>query len=414
MSFLQRISWKAVAGPAFNNHKFGLSRDRIGIVIILLSMHAPFNYSSAQNFNHDLKAELDSLVEHTIDHTDSLAPVHGIQLMICSPDKQFEYLVTKGYANWEQREKISGTHPMVLASISKMFTSAVILLLYEEGRINLQSGISHYLGDSLLAQLTKPDDYRSGMEIKVLDLLRHTSGLRDYLFDNPKFLPGVFNEPDKQWSPQSLLRSFYSSGLAQEFPGKSDSKYYYSDTNYLLLGLIIESITGKSLSEVFQEKLFKPLGINDAYLQYYETPSSNINSPVEPYFGSFNISKLNTSFDWAGGGLVMLPQELYEFARALFNNRLFRLPSTLEIYLDGIDTGEEGFEKYNYACGINIVKLADKPLLMGHSGFYGSFLYYLPDSDVFLLGSLNQSEISSREFILKLIDILSKGNLVQK
>ncbi|MEO8205466.1 MAG: serine hydrolase domain-containing protein, partial [Chthoniobacterales bacterium] len=155
--------------------------------------------------------------------------------------------------------------PFEIASITKAVTAATILRLTEEGKLRLDSTLSE----------TLPADQIRGFNgnITVRQLLSHRSGLPDYWTDGPldgkksnAFLRRFLAEPQHFWQSNEML------AFARDIPAKPAGRgFNYSDTNYVLLGLIIERITGHSLQRVFREMIFEPLGMQSTWLTYRES-----------------------------------------------------------------------------------------------------------------------------------------------
>ena len=137
-----------------------------------------------------------------------------------------------------------------IGSLTKTMTATVILQLAQEGKLSLDDPISKY----------RPD-VPNGDTITIAQLLDMRSGLYGYDLD-PVFLRAVDADPKRIWSPDDLLAIGYSKP-ALFAPGTA---YDYSNTNYVLLGLVMEQVTGKTASELFQERLFDPLGLDSTLL----------------------------------------------------------------------------------------------------------------------------------------------------
>ena len=358
--------------------------------------------------------DLQSFMKRTILSAHSNAPIEKMTLLIASPSQKIKWqLTTEKMANGVIQYN-TADQTIQIASITKMLTASVILKLNEQKQLKLNNSIKHYLPDIIMTKLLLWKGESIGNNITILDLLRHTSGLKDYVFDNPAFLPYIFENPNHNWTPIELLNSYLTSELPQSPIAAPSTNYYYSDTNYLLLGLIIEKICNQPLHKVYRDLLFDPLGIRQSFLKHHENQPDSSISIIDCWYGELKITSINTSFDWGAGGLVMPLHELYNFAHALFSGDLFSDKGTLQTFLSGVDTQEEGFDLYEYGCGVNIVKIPGFPLIQGHSGFYGSFLYYVPGSDLYILGSLNQSQASIRNTVKEIIRILMKNEIVSE
>lgn len=270
-----------------------------------------------------------------------------------------------------------------VASITKAVTAAVILRLVEDGKLRLDEPLSEAL----------PAAEWRGFDpaITIRQLLSHTSGLPNYWDDGPKdregsnaFLRAFLAEPEKDWKPHEIL------AYSREIPAKPRGRrFHYSDTNYVLLGLIIEHATGLSLHQVYRDTVFEPLGMHDTWLTYREArrgaaPSHRFEDEEDLH------AKPRQSADWAGGGLVSTTRDLEKFLRGLASGKLFHKPETLAAMREAVPVGEEGI---SYGLGLYRVKLDGKlGELWGHDGHGNSFAYYWPERDITFTGSLNQTE----------------------
>ena len=137
-----------------------------------------------------------------------------------------------------------------IGSITKTMTSTVILQLVQEGELSLDDPISKYR-----------HDVPNGDTITIAELLDMRSGLAGYTED-PVFGRAVDEDPQRIWSPDELLAMAFSAP-ASSSPGTT---WHYSNTNYVLLGLVMEDVTGQTVPELFQERLFDPLGMDSTVM----------------------------------------------------------------------------------------------------------------------------------------------------
>ena len=155
--------------------------------------------------------------------------------------------------------------------------------------------------------------------------------------------------------------------------------------NYVLLGLIIESIEELELHETIRNRILIPLKMADTYFEFYENPTNKDNL-VNQYFGNINFSKLNTSFDWAGGGLVSTNQDLSIFIKALFEYKLINTKSLKKM----IDVKFTKESEYRYGLGV-YESIYNGKTYIGHYGFYGTYVGYCPESKTVISYSINQA-----------------------
>ncbi len=281
--------------------------------------------------------------------------------------------------------------PYFIASTTKLFTTALIYLLKAEGRLKLDQPVCDYFDSSFLNGLhhIKGSDYTQNMTIK--HLLSHTSGLPDY-FQN-KGPNGVSLEDelkdgrDQAWSfDQAMERTRVMQALF--IPG-TKGKAHYSDSNFQLLGRIIEILSGKSYATNCLESIIQPLQLNDTYLY---TDSSD-KTPAQLYFKSsvLPIPKAMTSFR-ADGGMVSTSHDLLRFIEAFFEGKIFPKEELLNMqHWNSI------FFPMQSGVGMHLFKLpwifnpfGTVPYFMGHSGLSGALAYYCPKTETYIAGTVNQ------------------------
>ena len=188
----------------------------------------------------------------------------------------------------------SSSQPYHIASIGKVFTAALIYTLVEKGILSPRDGISSYFTPADLDRLFVFKNVDHAPKVTLEHLLGHTSGIADYFegktTSGKSFQDGIIANPDFHWTPQKLIDFTRENQSAVGSPGQV---FNYSDTGYILLGLIIENVTGKSFAENLEDVFFRPLEMNDSYLMFYSEP---VNIPKK------NLAKI--WFQWRGGQQV--------------------------------------------------------------------------------------------------------------
>ncbi len=317
----------------------------------------------------------------------------GGTLRVESVHSQVLWEGSSGTAVCNSDEKMRNDLPYEIASTSKTFTAVVVLTLVQERKLDLDNTLGEILGDTIEYSLLEieGDDY--SREITIRQLLNHTSGLPDYFHDPPyeygsfnSFIVAYLDDVDRFWKPDEILE--YIPDLSPI--GKPGGDYHYSDTNYLLLGLVIEKITGKELHDVYRERLFLPLKMEDTYLPYREIPST-AKTESHRYEGDWDLcGRLHQTADWAGGGLISSNRDLSLFIRALAAGKIIQDPDILEEMFCWIPTGETDIE---YGLGLfHLVLDDDLGELWGHDGYGNSFMYWWPQEEISMVGTLNQTE----------------------
>lgn len=249
-------------------------------------------------------------------------------------------------------------------SVGKTYVAAVALQLVGEGRLGLDEKISTYLGrEPWFNRLPNARD------ITVRMLMNHTSGLVRYEL-NERFLKDLTANPDKVWTPEERIAYL----LDATPPFRAGEGWDYSDTNYIVLGLIIERVTGSPLNDEIRRRVLDPLRLASTVpsdrraipglAQGYAGP----NNP----FGGFDAMivngkfALNPQFEWAGGGYASTAEDLARWMKYLFEGRAYP-DSLLRQALDGREARQLGQGvRYGLAA---IIRETPMGAVYGHSGF---------------------------------------------
>ena len=308
---------------------------------------------------------------------------------------------------------INAEQPYHTASIAKTFTALVIAILVEERKIDYEDPILKYLHKDIVEGLHihRGKDYSK--DIRIQHLVNNTSGLADFYEDKPRngkaFLDILLEEPSRFWTPQETIQ-WTKENLSPRFPpGKN---YYYSNTGFNLLGLIIESVTAKPLYKVLHEYIFQPCNMQHTYLSQYSRPI--VENDYDVATVHLKNRAVNTeqhrSFSsiYAGGQTVSTSEDLLKFLRGLVSNQLISNDSLLEMmqwrkmWL-GVD--------YGYGLmNVRMLPLTEKYNAWGHLGSIGSFMLYNPVMDVYIIGNFNKQGYltKSMRFILSILRTLDK------
>lgn len=271
--------------------------------------------------------------------------------------------------------------------------------LREEGKLSLDDKISDYLPGTITEGLHvyKGKDYSN--EISIKHLLSNTSGIADY-FEQKQANGETIKERiinNKDISLPFEERTEIAKGMRPKFPPGKKGKAFYSDTNFQLLGKIIEIITGKSIEENYQEYIFSPLGLKKTYL--YKNIEDT--TPVNFYYknSELQIPKIMASFQ-ADGGIVSNSEETLIFLKAFFYGDLFP-----KKYLNEMQNWNRIFPGFFYGTGLARFKSVGVYELIGHPGASGSFAYYCPKKDTFITGTINQvhSPALAYKLIMKIL-----------
>lgn len=309
---------------------------------------------------------------------------------------------------------VFGTHninqPFYTASIGKMITAIAIAILCDEGKLSFNDKIYEYLSEEITENLHVYKNTDFSKQITIANLLQHTSGLPDYFEDattdnSSNMMQLLFEYPNKIYQPKELIR-FAKNKMKPHFA--PENGFHYADTNYILLGLIVESASKMSFEESVRQFIFKPLSMHNSYLHLRSEPLQETSSMSDFYVGNTKVSDFRSlTADWAGGALVSTTKDLIKFQKGFLTNVLIREKTRQKIM--NFKTESAGFY---YGFGIRKVKLQElypkflDVSLLGHTGSTGSFLFYCPELDTYITGTLNQTE--SKKEIFTIINSILK------
>ncbi len=286
-----------------------------------------------------------------------------------------------------------------LASLTKPYVAVVALQLVQEGWLLLDHSVEHWL----------PGLLPGGERITVRQLLRHTSGLPDYLSDG--IVGRARRAPEHTWTPQELLAE--ALGKPRSFAPGAPGRWEYSNTNYILLGLIIERVTGNPLERELRQRIFTPLGLRSTALA---PPSADPGDLAHGYVKGRDYTALNSSVVWAAGGITSTVDEVGAFVEALYGGRLLK-PETLGLMLACESTGGAwGIADMGYGLGMMRRTLpaaglapADRQAL-GHTGALGGYrtaMWRLERSGVIIVVALTRFEADPTPIVARALEALA-------
>lgn len=296
--------------------------------------------------------------------------------------------------------------PNYMASVGKLFTATLISILVEKGEISFTDKISNYLDEELMdgLHIYKGKDY--SYDIKIQHLLQQTSGLYDHFW--PLFEKQV-KDPDFNITPREAVDWGKKNLVPVSLPGE---KLHYTDTNYHLLGLIIEHITGMAYHDALKQLIFEPLDMIHSYVLHASDPIEVCPYPIADFYMNgvrMNDFKGYAGIDYAGGGVVSTLDDLLKFMKALVSNKIIS-SSTLESMKKDPLKMDLGID---YGYGIWIIKTV--PVLMpkrfnswGVTGVTGAFMFYHPEMEAFFIGNFNDDSYKSKGVRFMLLDVMAK------
>lgn len=300
--------------------------------------------------------------------------------------------VVQGDSLWKSAAgNLSTDQTYFIASTTKIYVTAIILKLEQEGKLSLHDPIEKYLDTSIMKDLLVFEKIDYSSQITIKHLLSHTSGIPDYFqdkgADGKSLISELTSGKDQAWTHEQAIAM--SKKIKPKFsPGEKDQAHY-SDTNFQLLDLIIEKITSKKIDQVMQEYLFEPLGLKETYL--YTNPSDLRPASLNYKKDVLLIPKAMTS-SRGDGGIVSNTLESMTFLKAFMNGYFFPKEK-----LNEMAVWKKVMFPLEYGIGIMRFKLPksmtggkEYPELIGHSGLSGAFSFYCPEKDLYMTGTVNQ------------------------
>jgi D-alanyl-D-alanine carboxypeptidase len=333
-------------------------------IIILLSFSLIF--SSCSQDTRTLEEKLQVVLDENMEDYD----VGGVSAAIIMPGRP----IWKGVAGTSHDTvKMSPDLLFAIGSITKNFVAVLTLQLAEEGLLSLDDPLSKWL----------PAYPHVDSTIAIRQLLNHTSGI--YMFwDNQEIWDDLKKDRTRVWTPEEVLSYIKEPCFA---PGDG---WRYSNTNYLLLAMIIEKVTGSNLSTEFRQRFWQPLEIENSYLSLEEDIPNN---QAHVYGDNFNNDGSNIdltflprasheSITYGSSGLFMTAEDLAQWCRALFEGEVLQQQSMDEM-LQLVDIGF-GRRKRGYGLGVELLvkRLSSGERAIGHSGANigtSAFMVHLPE-----------------------------------
>ncbi len=331
----------------------------------------------------------------------------GILVGVNAPDKDIFYSFASGVSDKATRSELSTSQTFRIASVTKTFVAATILRLWEDNRLSLDDPITRYISITH-ADTLKSDGYDVG-NITIRHLLTHSGGLSEHT-SSYKF-KSDFLKTRHVWSRTEQVNDLVK---YSEPVGDIGEKYSYSDTGYILLGEIIESITGKSMGDAIIEQLkLRELGLNDIYMEDFDGDYTG--RRVHQYHEGVDTYDFHPSVDYyGGGGLLSTTADLCSFFQSLFNNKIFNNKSTLDTMLKPVEYDTE--QSLDYRMGICCIMIDGKKTF-SHTGFWGTQVVYIPEIKTAIAANYSQrwSGGGNAPIIPEILKIiLDDDNLVSK
>jgi D-alanyl-D-alanine carboxypeptidase len=298
---------------------------------------------------------------------------------------------------------LSADQPFRIASTTKIYVAAAVLRLMETGKVDLQQPIVALVRGETASAL-KGGGY-DVERITVAQLLNHTSGLLDHV-QTPTYAGLVTGSPRRVWTRIDQVAHAMMAGRPLDIPGRT---FRYSDTGYVILGEIIERLTGEPVGPAVRRLCgLDALGLASTYWERLEARPSGLATNARQYLNETDCTDVDPSFDLhGGGGLVSTVGDMATFARALVQGRVYERPETLAaaFVVPHARRDTDAFP-FLHANGFMLFPMGRRPG-WGHAGFWGCVAVYSPELDVAVAATINQARPSEPYLLPQLVASLT-------
>ena len=303
------------------------------------------------------------------------ADAPGVAVIVVD-DGKVVYSGGRGLANIEAKQAITPSTVFRLGSITKQFTAAVVLQLVQEGKLSLSDPLSKFL----------PDYPKPGADATIAQLLNHTSGIKSYTG-----IPGwmmVEANTARPYTTDEMIALFKDQPA--DFAVGSDHKY--NNSGYVLLGAVIEKVTGKPWHAAVDERIVKPLGLKTIRYGELEATTPNMAVGYSQKDGKFSPArKIHMSVPHAAGALIGSVEDLAKWAEALHKGKVVSSATYAQMIAP---TKLPNGKTENYGYGLAQRELRDLPSIGHGGGIFGfdTSSVYVPSEDVFIAVFANSDD----------------------
>jgi len=345
-------------------------------------------FANAQNdaFKQRLQKKVDSIC--------TTGKLPGISVAIAFPDNT-QMAFAAGIADSTKHEAMKPSAWMLQGSVGKTYASAIAMQLIKEGKFSLDDKVSKYLGHyAWYSRMPNAED------VTIRNLMQHTSGIMRYEFKEA-FTKDLTADPDKVWKPEELLAY-----VLDEKPAfKAGAGWEYADTNYIVLAMIMEQVTGKKYYDLLNERILKPYHLTETLpsnkrklkglVQGYAGKNNDFGGKSE-VLGADGLFIINPQFEWTGGGIYSTTADLAKWGEMLYTGKVIDT-ATLNKMENGVPARMLGGTT-KYGLGVIIKQSPQYGTYYGHSGFFPGYMtemYYFPKYQITIALQTNSSDTRS-------------------
>ncbi|HAN17489.1 MAG: hypothetical protein A2X13_09400 [Bacteroidetes bacterium GWC2_33_15] len=342
-----------------------------------------------------IKSELQKIIQEL--------GVPGINMSISMPDDEI-WTISEGYADKEKQILMKPEDVMFSGSTGKTFCAALILQLQDEGKLNVDDSLSKYFGNE--DWFNKIPNAR---KLTLRMLLNHTTGLERYEFDDSVAIM-LNKNPDKVWTGVDRLSLIFGKPALHE-PGKG---WAYSDTNYIILGMLIEKLTSNEYYAELEKRFFQPLKLENTFpannreitrlIPGYTAFSKEFAVPEKVLLDNGKFA-FNPQMEFTGGGIACTASDLAKWGKLYYSGKVFSQDSyKLMITPADQKTDLQDNAKYGMAC---FVWDEDGRISFGHTGFfpgYVTIVEYIPGYNICIAMQWNTDKKNPEKSLHRYLD----------
>ena len=349
-------------------------------VLFVFFLWAMTGYAqSTESVNAFLAKSLQAVLEDEFESQVST----GFTAAVFMPDNTL-WTGTAGMSNPVLGDSFRTDQRIAFASITKTFVAALMLQLVEEEVLTLEDTIGDWL----------PMMHFVNPAVTISQLLNHQSGLYNFT-NHPDLVPAAFRDLERHWTPEELIASFLSQPLY--LPGRSSG---YSNTNFILSGMIAEAATGEKLSVLLRERFLDPYRLTATYLGSDEAATGELvttwfdldgNGSLDDY-SEFQDASSFLSLRWAAGGMLSTPEDIAQWAKILFTEDMLQ-KETRERMLTFLPINGTATTWTGYGLGVQEYEIAETTF-WGHSGSTRgatSLMVYAPEHNISIALAANDN-----------------------
>ncbi len=361
-------------------------QSTIRIALFLVIVGAAFPNSAAQR-PQSSKVDVRSEVRRQLETWHQAGKFPGATVAVVLANGE-SFTMAVGVSDREARTPMKPTDRMLAGSVGKTFAAATALCLVKEGKISLDDKIEKYLGkERWFPRLPNAKD------VTIRQLMNHTSGIVRYEFKE-QFTKDLTANLDKIWKPEEQIAYVFD----ETAPFAAGKGWEYSDTNYIILGMIVESVTGKRFYDESMRRFTRPLKLRNTIPQVgrkIEGLVPGYAGPNNPFGGTDKMINdgrftFDPQLEWTGGGWASTSEDLARWAKLMYEGKAFDAALLPEM-LDGVPAKLGPNAKYGLGV---IIRPTPAGLTYGHSGFFPGYMtdmMYFPEKKIAVAVQVNTS-----------------------